>query len=331
MRDVLSQKEIDELIASLSLEKAGPQAVAPSGKRRNIRVYDFRRPDKFSKDQMRILQIVHENMGRLLTTIFSTYFRSIVQVAVSLVEQMSYGEFTKSVANPTLLAIVDPHPLPGQVLVEISPALAFPMVDRLLGGDGEGSEHVRALTEIEQTVMMRVINGFLQGLAEAWRNVVDLQPRVEAVETNPMFTQVLSPNEMVASVSMETRIGDHSGAINLCLPYMTMEPVLPRLTAHHWFGRGQRQDEREVQLTLRRQVEGVGLPMVVVLGRTRLAVSDVLSLRQGDVIQLSTRCDGELQVQVGGKVKFVGRPGVVGKRLAIQVSRPAGEGGGQVG
>jgi len=329
--DILSQEEIDALIASF----AGPAAIAGEkedvphkkepGQRKHVRVYDFRRPDKFSKDQLRTLQLVHENLGRALTTSFSAMFRSMVQVAVTSVDQLTFDEATQTMSNPTVVAIISLEPLKGNAILEINPSLAFPMIDRLLGGVGHVPSELRALTEIEQTVIDRVIRGFLVNLREAWQNIIEFKPRLEGIETNPLLGQVVAPSEIVVEISFEVHIGEHQGTMNLCFPFIVIEPVLPRLSAQHWFT-AQRESSLETLEALKRRVELARVTVTVRLGGTRLTVREFLDLEVGDVVRLETTFKDEMKVYVSDRLKFYGRPGLVGKHLAVQITRVSGEG-----
>lgn len=331
MVDILSQEEIDALIASFT----APAAVAREkedvphkkepGQRKRIRVYDFRRPDKFSKDQLRTLQLVHENLGRAITTSFSAMFRSMVQVAVTSVDQLTFEEATQTMSNPTVVAVISLEPLKGKAILEINPSLAFPMIDRLLGGMGHMPSELRALTEIEQTVIERVIRGFLVNLREAWQNVVEFRPRLEGIETNPLLGQIVAPSEIVVMISFEVRVGEQQGMMNLCFPFIVIEPVLPRLSAQHWFT-AQRESSLEALEALKRRVELARVPVTVRLGETKLTVREFLELEVGDVVRLETTTKDEMKVFVNERLKFYGRPGLVARRLAVQVTRIAGEG-----
>ena len=336
MAEILTQQEIDDLIAAMGAgEPVREQAPAvepvraPSPQRegqreRRVRVYDFRRPDKFSKEQLRTISMIHDNFTRLLATFFSAHFRAVVQLSLSSVDQMTYGEFTRALSDPTVLSIFTLKPLKGNGLLDITPAVAFPMIDRLFGGPGQAVEKIRPLTEIEQTVMDRLSRGFLSSLAEAWRNVIELEPRLEAMESNPMFAQIASPNEIVVAVVIDLRMGEHRGNINLCLPYLLIEPVLPKLSAHSWFASSQREATPELLSNLNHRLAETGVPLIAVLGQAAVSVRDLLGLEAGDVVRLDTRVGGEIDVTVGSRPKFTGQPGTFNGRLAVRIKALAG-------
>lgn len=326
MTEILSQKEIDQLISAISSGETRVEGAKSTDRPRQLRVYDFRRQSKFSREQIRTLQMLHDNFSRLLTTYFSGLFRTMIQIGVSSVDELTYGEFMRSMPSPGVLAIVSLDPLKGTAILEISPSIAFPMIDRLFGGSGQPLDRPRALSEIEQTVMERVIAGFLSNLREAWKNIVELKPQLEGIETNPLFAQIVAPNEIVVSIVFRAKIGDHAGAINLCIPYIVIEPVLSRLTAHNWFAASQRDPAPEVKQALQHKVAEASMPLSAELGGTAVTVGDMLELKVGDVIALDNRVGDELRVRIGPKIKYRGRPGKVGKRMAVQITRVVEEG-----
>ena len=291
----------------------------PEARERRVRVYDFRRPDKFSKEQLRTISMIHDNFARLLTTVFSGQFRSMVSVSVASVDDLTYAEFIRSIANPSVLAIFSLPPLKGNAVMDINPSIAFPMIDRIFGGPGNKLDKARPLTEIEQVVMERMFRGFLESLAEAWHNIVEFKSQVDAIESNPLFTQVVPPNEIVVAVSLDTRIGDNKGTMTLCLPYMVIEPVLPKLSAHNWFAASQG-DVPTVSQGLQKRLAEARIPMTAYLGQTRLKVRDLLALQRGDVIPLNSRVDDDMRITVGNRYKFNGRPGTVAGRVAVRIN-----------
>lgn len=321
----MSQAEIDAMINSLlKTEKAPSESSSREGRGR-VRVYDFRRPDKFSKDQMRTLQMVHDNYARLITTFFSANFRTMVQIAVSSVDQLTYEQYLRGVAAPAVLGIVELEPLPGNAILELTNSIAFPIIDRLFGGPGLSLVAVRPLTEIEQTAMERVYSGLLSNLEEAWRNLFEFRARLQMIEVNPLFAQIVPPSEIVVVISMDVKLGEHRGAINLCLPYLLLEPLIPKLSAHQWFA-GNRQQLLPERQQLEKNLAETEVDLVVRLGSTSLTIRDFLGLEVGDVVELDTSITSPVELLVGGKVKFLGRVGRVGRRLAFRAEKVLSEG-----
>jgi flagellar motor switch protein FliM len=229
MTEVLSREEIDQLLAAINAGDSEPEDKPPKGSRK-IKIYDFARPDKFSRDQIRTVSIIHETFARLITTSLSAYLRAMVHCHVASVDQLTYEEFIRSIPTPTTLAIVNMDPLIGNAVMEIDPAISFSIIDRLFGGIGEGVTSQHALTDIEAFIMEGVIVRMLGNLREAWTTVIDLRPRLCKIETNPQFAQIVPPAEMVLLVTIEAKVGDVEGMINICIPYLTVEPIIGRLS-----------------------------------------------------------------------------------------------------
>ncbi|MCL4424597.1 MAG: flagellar motor switch protein FliM [Firmicutes bacterium] len=313
----MSQLEIDSLINSLLKEESPSRESTTRDNRARVRVYDFRRPDKFSKDQMRTLQMVHDNYARLITTFFSANFRTMVQIAVSSVDQLTYEQYLKGVASPAVLGITSLEPLPGNAILELTSSIAFPIIDRLFGGPGMSMPAVRPLTEIEQMAMERVYSGLLSNLEEAWKGISEFSPRLEMIEVNPLFAQIVPPTEIVVIISMDVRLGEHRGGLNLCLPYLLLEPVIPKLTAHQWFA-GNRSQQTPERSQLEQGLLETEVEVVVQLGGASITVRDFLGLEVGDVMELDTSITSPVGLLVGGKIKFLGKVGRAGRRLAFR-------------
>jgi flagellar motor switch protein FliM len=286
---------------------------------KEIRLYDFRSPDKFPKDQLRTLLLVHENFCRAATTSLSAVLRAAVQITPTLAEQCTYSSFVRGLKDPTVLGVISMPPLPGNGLMEMDNTFVFPVVDRLLGGPGTGVITDRAITEIEATVLRRVFKTLMDTLKDAWRSIADVSPRLEALETNPLFAQLVSPAEMVAFLTFSAEIGDQSGEIKLCLPYPMLEPILHKLSARHWLIKGGAPTP-EARSALATGLADVSLPVSVEMGRAEITVGELLDLDIGDVIQLDTSADGPLDVYVNGRKKFRGRPGRAGRWAAVQIT-----------
>lgn len=293
----------------------GAGARAPTVKR-----YDFRRPDKFSKDQLRTLQIVHESFARSVATYMSGYVRTTVEGEVVSVTESTYDEFIRSLSNPTLLSVVGLSPLEGNALIEIPPDLSFVIIDRLLGGPGTLPTRIRELTEIEQTVMSRVLHQMASALGDAWTNLVALEPKVHRMEVNPQFVQLLPPHDMVVVIAIRMRLHGVQGRVNVCLPYMSLEPIAPRLSAHYLFGGGERTEVGQHVDQLRGRVEKMSVELKVSLGEASVTVGELVDLAVGDIIRLDSRSDAPLSVHIGDKLKFSGKPGLLGSRLAVQIT-----------
>lgn len=316
----LSQRDVDSLLASLSKAEGEAKVDRVPRTSKRVRIYDFRRPDKFSKDALRVLQFLHENFARSLTTYFSGQLRSMVTVHVSSVDQMTFEEYCRMLPSPCVVGVVNLKPLPSKALLELHPTLSFPVLDRLFGGPGRQAEKVRPLTEIEQTVLGNLMNGILRVLAESWSKIATIQPSVQVIENNPLFVQVLAPNEMVVVVTLEARLGSQNGPISFVLPHLMMEPVLPKLSTHRWFGSAPSPELALGRQTVLGGLSRVQVELTAVLGTARVAMRELLNLEVNDVIALETPAGGEIRVLVEGKPKFRARPGRSGKHLAFQIT-----------
>ncbi|MBY9081893.1 flagellar motor switch protein FliM [Paenibacillus sp. HN-1] len=326
MVDVLSQNEIDALLAALSSGEMDADELKKEETQRKIRSYDFKRALRFSKDHIRSLTRIHENFARYLTTYFSAQLRTFVQINVVQVEQLPYDEFIRSIPKMTILNIFEAEPLEGRMVMEVHPNIAFAMLDRLLGGIGTAPTKVNTLTEIETTIMERIFSRCFESLQEAWKTVLDIEPRLEALETNPQFMQIVSPNETIALISLSTKIGDTTGMINLCIPHVVLEPIMARLSVHQWFvSEKKTRDDEEIQ-AIRTNVTRAQLPIVAELGESKISVSEFLGLGIGDVISLNRTVETGLSVKVGDRLKFIGSPGVVKDRVAVQIDEIVNEG-----
>ncbi|MGG1520121.1 flagellar motor switch protein FliM [Paenibacillus oryzisoli] len=326
MVDVLSQNEIDALLAALSSGEMDADELKKEETTKKVRAYDFKRAVRFSKDHIRSLTRIHENFARYLTTYFSAQLRTFVQISVVQVEQLPYDEFIRSIPKMTILNIFEAEPLEGRMVLEVHPNVAFAMLDRLLGGAGTTPTKINALTEIETIVMERIFSRAFDSLQEAWKTVIDIQPRLEALETNPQFMQIVSPNETIALISLSTKIGDTTGMINLCIPHVVIEPIMPRLSVHHWFVSQKKTRAPEEVEALQSRLEKTKLPLIAELGTSEISIRDFLGLTAGDVIPLQKSVEDPLQVKIGEKLKYLGSPGTVKGKMAVQITEIVNEG-----
>jgi len=329
MGDVLSQAEIDALLSALSDGQVDAEEMKTTKTQKRIRVYDFKRPNKFSKDQINSLQNIHENFCRGLTTYFSGNLHAVSESTVLSIEQITYDEFIRSLPNPTVLGLYSLNPLEGTVLMEVSPALAFSIVDRLLGGQGQGhsAEKNRDLTEIEKTIITNRLSQIIVMSEEAWAEVYEFKPQFISMETNPQFTQIVAPNEMVVLITIEVKIGEEVGMINICMPYLVLEPILDKLSTFFLFSTQAKVTSPEQVAAIRRKIEWAKVDMVTFLGHSEILVRDLLDLAPGDVIPLNQSVNDPLPIYVGEFMKFKSVPGLHGEHLAVQITEIVEEGG----
>ena len=322
MADVLSQNEIDELLSAISTGVVNAENIKQEQKQRKIKLYDFKRPDKFSKDQIRTLYMLHENFARLLNTYLSAHLRTMVQVSVASVDQLTYEEFIRSMPNPSVISIFEMRPLSGNALMEINPAIVFSIIDRLFGGVGTPPAKPRELTDIGQSIVARLVNKALESLSEAWRQVVNVEPRLEVIESNPQFTQIVPPNDMVVIITLHTRIAQTEGFINLCIPYLVLEPIMPKLTTSFWVASSIARAGSKTNVTqMQKKLERTLVPLTVELGKINVTVAEMLDLTIGDVVRLDARVNEELPVIIGQHQKFKCKPGSSNNRIAVQITQ----------
>lgn len=319
MGEVLSQNEIDSLLQALSTGELDVEEMKESNEKQ-VKNYDFKRPAKFSKENLRTLEIIFEHYGRLLSTNLPVYLRKNVQVSVSSSETVTFSEFTNALSNPVILGIVNFQPLSGNILVEMSTNLGFAILDRMLGGEGVPLEKARDYSEIEISIIDRILSACIQLMREPWKNVIDLSPLLERIETNSQFAQVIAPNEMVAIVVMNVKVGDVEGFMNICLPYFTLEEVMEKINTKYWFSTMQEAGEGEYQEYIEAMIKRVDIPVKAVLGKSVISVGDFANLQLGDIIRLDSKIDSELDVYVGNIKKFTALPGTGKENYAVRVT-----------
>lgn len=323
----LSQEELDALLGGLGEKPAAAEesAVAagpkPAGKPGKVKTYDFRRPDRFSKDHIRTLEMVHDSFARFLQASLSTYLRSIVEAKVSSVKQLTYEEYIQSLPNPTCINEFTMEPLKGYAILDLNAELIFAMIDRVLGGPGIVPKKVRELTAIETPVAERIVVRALDNLRESWQKVAPIVPKLELQDSNPHFVQIAAPSEIVALISMDVKVREHVGQMHLCLPYVLLEPIVGRLSAREWITSGQKGPTSESMVNLKRSLGDTALALRVVLGRAGVTVQELLALKRGDVIRLDSNIRGELVLEVEGREKYMARPGISNRRKAVEITR----------
>ena len=318
MGEVLSQSEIDNLLAALSTGELDVDQMQETGDKQ-VKDYDFKRHAKFSKEHLRTLEIIYEHYGRLLSTNLPVYLRKNIQVSVSSSETVTFSEFTNSLSNPVILGIVDFQPLNGDIIIELASNLGFAMIDRMLGGQGQPLDKARDFSEIEMIILEKLMVVCMQLMREPWKNVIDINPVMERIETNAQFAQVIAPSDMIAIVTMNVKIGDVEGHMNVCLPFFTLEDVMDKLNTKYWFSTMQKESTENYSESLEAMLKRVDVPVRAVLGKSLVSVNDFINLQLGDVIRLGTGVASEMDVYVGNIKKFTALPGSNGDKYAVRV------------
>lgn len=324
MADILSQGEIDALLSAFATGEGpgGDIGGEEDDRVREVKVYDFNHPDRFSKDQIRTMHNLHDHFARVFSISLSAFLRTIVEVKLVSVDQISYEEFIRSIPNPTYLCIINMDPLEGKALMELSPTLSFPVVDRLMGGRGNVFKKNRELTEIEQTIIEKVLYRAFDCLHEAWMNVLPLNLSLEQSETNPqLLMQLYLPSEMVILMTFEVTLQEISGTLSFCIPYPTLEPIAGELSSSSWFASSKKELSEEHAEVLFDRLRRVDIPVVAFAGNAQMTVRDLLSLGEGDVVQLSKRVDEDVVVRVGDEYRYFAKPGVSRQKQAVKITK----------
>ena len=325
MGEVLSQSEIDNLLAALSTGELDVETIKDQDEKQ-VKNYDFERPAKFSKEHLRTLEIIFEHYGRLLSTNLPIYLRKNVTVGVASSETVTFSEFTNALSTPSILGIVNFSPLAGNIILELSTNLGYAMIDRMLGGSGNPLEKTRDFSEIELSIVEKMLVVSIQLMRDPWKNVVDIVPYLDRLETNPQFAQVIAPNDMVALVTLNLKIGDVEGLMNVCLPFFTLEEIMDRLNTKYWYSNMQKNDDEKYDEYIESLIRRVDVPVKAILGTSTINVYDFIGLQVGDVIRLDSKVDTELNVFVGNIKKFTAMPGANDDHYAVQVTSVIREG-----
>ena len=315
--EILSQHEIDALLSAITSGDMNAEELKKEEPK--VRVYDFKRALRFSKDQIRSISRIYENYARLLTTFFSGQLRTYVNLSVASVDQIPYEEFIRSIPTMTVLNVYSVEPLEGRIIMEVNPNIAYSMLDRLLGGKGDGQTNVKNLTEIETLILSQLFEKSAVNLQTAWESIVEIDPVLEDFEVNPQFLQLVSPNETVVVVSLNTQIGEVSGLINICIPHIVLEPIISKLSVHYWMETGTKERNPESFKKLKNHIENVQMEVKVHLGETTIKLNDLLYLKENDVISLNQLIEDPLTLLVNNTPKMLVQPGKLRKRLAVQV------------
>jgi len=319
--DVLSQSEIDALLAQLAGSDAEDVIESTTAKGEvEARLYDFAHPSKFSKEQLRTLENIFENFSRTVSSFLTGYLRTAVHLEVASSEQLLYKDFNLSLMNPVILAMTEWSPLKGTVIMELSNKMGFSIIDRILGGPGLDLKVMRDFSEIETILLERVLSQIMSHLSEAWETVINIKPRLERLETNSQFAQIMSPNDMVALVVIRIKVGSAEGNLNFCLPHLVLEPIMDKLKTSFWFNTHDAEDREEYRIKVEEELEKAKVPVSAVIGKTNIMVNDFVSLQRGDVLKLDSYVNSDLEIMVGNLLKFYAKPGMFRGKYAFQIS-----------
>ncbi len=328
MSNVLDQSEVDALLAAVDEGEVTPAAlerVASGEGSAPVNLYDWKRPERVSKDQMRSLENLHEVFARNMAASLSAYLRTIVDVKLASVEQLTYSEFIMSLPNPTCFNLVSAKPLEGEVVLEINPSIVFPIIDRLLGGGKETSAPPdRALTDIELRIVYKIITQTLEQLKNIWARIKQIEFTLEETESNPQLRQIVPPNEVVVLVSFEITMGEASGSMNLCLPFMVVEPIMPAFAIQNLFTVSRGHHLESNVASIREGLADSQLECIAYLAETSITARELMALKVGDLVQTLKPADASLMLSVRGRPKFRGMPVLYRGKRALRITGRGG-------
>ena len=322
MAEILSQEEIDALLEVVEDEEVSPDELEKTPdllEQRQITLYDFKRPNRVSKEQLRSIRAIHDKMARNLASDISSLMRSIVEIQLHSVDQMTYGEFLMSLPSPTSFNVFSLKPLDGKGVIELNPSIVFPMIDRLLGGPGMPFDTNREFTDIELNLLDQILRVITQNMKEVWGPIMELYPVIEAKESSPNVVQIVAQNEIVIMVVMEIIIGQTSGMMNICYPVISIESLLPKLASRDLMLSETSSSRKSRNKELRALLRGARIELEAVLGYARLNMKEVLDLEVGDIIKLDRPADDTVVVKVDGREKFIADFGIRRYRRCIKI------------
>jgi len=321
MADILSQEEIDALLEVVEEEDIAPEElekVPDILEQKQVTLYDFKRPNRVSKEQLRSIRAIHDKMARNLASHISSLMRSIVEIQLHSVDQMTYGEFLMSLPSPTSFNVFSLKPLDGKGVIELNPSIVFPMIDRLLGGPGMPFDASREFTDIEINLLDQILRVITQNMRDIWSPIMDLYPVIEAKESSPNVVQIVAQNEIVIMIVMEIIIGQTSGMMNICYPVITIESLLPKLASRDLM-LSETSSRKSRNKELRALLRGAKIELEAVLGYAELSMKEILDLQEGDIIKLNRPADDTVVVKVDGREKFIADFGVKRYRRSIKI------------
>lgn len=325
--DVLSQNEIDALLNALSTGEVNIDELKDAPNNVEYKTYDFRRPNKLSKEHLRSLQLLHGVFARFLANFLTGYLRNNVHAEVASVDQMTYEDFIRSIPSPTVITTFTMKPYGETGLIQFDPMFLFPMIDLFFGGNGEAPGEIRELTDIELAVTRNLSGIILDNLALSWKDIVAVEPEITSVETNPNLNQIFPFNEIVALITMTTRVGETTkGFINLCLPFALLDPVVvqpssQRRSGSHVTARDDK-ERKKVEHWLKRPY----IDLTVIAGQAQITVRDFLQLQEDDVLVVDRGVEQDMDVYVGENLKYKAQAGTLGSQFAVQITALAEDG-----
>ncbi|MFH1688293.1 MAG: flagellar motor switch protein FliM [bacterium] len=320
MAKILSQDEIDALLTTVSSSEGEIEEQSyDDEKLRSIIAYDFKHPNRVSKDQIRTLENMHDNFAGHYGSTLSTVLRTIVDIDLVSVDQITYSEFIMSLVTPSCTFTFAAPPLEGGCLVDFNPTLTFALIDRMFGGSGKILESEREMTGIERAVVGRLAQKLYRDIERAWENIQKFEIEQKSFESNPQFIQIVPPGETVVVVSFQIKLFQSTGLLTICYPYVSLEPIITKLSAQNWIDATAKKNQASDRELLLKGLDSVSTEVMAELLRTNLKIRDFLSLKVGDIVPSETKINTPLNVYFNRTRKYLARPGLKAKKKAFQI------------
>ena len=318
MGKILSQEEIDALLSTVSLPEKVEEEPAISAV---AQLYDFKHPERISKEQIRTLRTIHDGFARMFATFLSTQLRTLVDVNLLSIDQVTFSEYSLSLSIPNALYLLEMEELEGKALLELNPQFLLFLVDRLLGGIGDTENEAREISQIEQNVIKHVISTIVQQLNDVWSQIYPIKASLSGFETDPQFVQIARSSDTIAIIFFDVRVRGATFTMNLAFPYFSLEPIMSKLSAHSMLSLTAKRDTESKGAQIQQRVETTRLTVRTILADTTVRVGDFIDLNTDDLLHLEKRLAEPIEIHIGGKLKFYGSPGKVGKHMAIKIIR----------
>ncbi|MCL2047633.1 MAG: flagellar motor switch protein FliM [Defluviitaleaceae bacterium] len=321
MGDILSQSEIDALLNQMMSGGSDSDLNVPSSASKSKeKDYDFANPSKFNREQLRTLENIFDNFSRTVSSFLTGYLRTSVHLEVQAAEEIMYRDFNVALTNPVILSMVELTPLKGTVVIDLSSNIGYAIIDRILGGPGFGISKMRDFSEVEKILLERAMLQILSFLPEPWESVLPLRPRLEKIETNTQFAQIIAPTDKVALVVLNIKIGSTEGNLSFCLPHRVLEPIVDRLYTRFWYGQREEENKELYRERLEIELERAKVPVSVQVGKSSITVGEFIGLQVGDIIPLDSYVTADVDVYIGTMRKFHAKPGTSRGKFAVQIT-----------
>lgn len=321
MSEVLSQQEIDRLLTGINSGEIQEENITETLEHKEIYEYDFRRPTRVSKDQLKTIRMLHENFAESFGFYLASRLQTMVTIDLLAVDQLRYSEYVLSIANPCVLYIMDIKETEGRAVIEMTPDVVFMVVERLFGGIGGKPAASRGITSIEQRIVEPIVQKAISALAASWKPVYGLSFSLHGFESNSDFVQIAPASEIVIVLSFEVKVGEDTYLMNICYPSFALEDVIAKLNVQYFNTNISTKKKKISYDKITQQLQKTPMEIRAVLGNAELTIKEIMELEEGDVLYVDSRIDSEIPVFIQGRLKYYGRPGTVEGRLAVRITQ----------